>query len=193
MNAEGVNPAGHEVERQLDRMLAHPLFRARAKQVSVFEYLVRSALDGKEINEMILFMKFFKDKLREDEDITHVRTTVSYIRRDLLEKYYAEDGSDDPVIIALPAPERISLPGGKYKIVKRPPREAYAPEFRYNPRGPIWKPVEFLLRARKSDVLPSQARISTACLTAARRQGVKQSSLCRHGPQLRVRSKKLST
>ena len=130
-------PMRHEVERQLDRMLAHPLFQARAKQASVFEYLVRSALDGREVNEMILFTEFFKDKLREDEDTSHVRTTVSYIRRDLLEKYYAEDGSDDPVIIALPAPERIPLPGGKYNIVKLPPGTAYRPQFRYNPRSEI--------------------------------------------------------
>jgi len=118
-------------------MLAHPLFQARAKQASVFEYLVRSAFDGREVNEMILFTEFFKDKLREDEDTSHVRTTVSYIRRDLLEKYYAEDGSDDPVIIALPAPERIPLPGGKYSIVKLPPGTAYRPQFRYNPRSEI--------------------------------------------------------
>ena len=127
----------HEVERQLDRMLAHPLFQARAKQASVFEYLVRSALDGREVNEMILFTEFFKDKLREDEETSHVRTTVSYIRRDLLEEYYAEDGSDDPVIIALPAPERIPLPGGKYRIVKLPPGTAYRPQFHYNPRSEI--------------------------------------------------------
>jgi tetratricopeptide (TPR) repeat protein len=137
--ALGVNPARFEIERQLDRMLAHPLFEARAKQAKIFKYLVTSALDGKEeVNEQTLFDEFFTDK-RYAEDTTSVRTNVSIIRNKLLKKYYDEDGADDPVIITLPAPERIPQPDGTYKLIKRPPDEAYTPVFSYNPRSAIAK------------------------------------------------------
>ncbi|MGH9665212.1 MAG: tetratricopeptide repeat protein [Bryobacteraceae bacterium] len=161
MNAEGINPARHEIERQLERMLAHPLFEARQKQAEVFEYLVKSALDGKKVNEWTIFEKSFKD-YRSDEDTSHVRTTVSYIRN-LLKKYYAEDGEDDPVIITLPAPERTLLPNGKYKIVKLPPGEAYTPEFRYNPRSEIAKEfaiANYLLRKGPSQIYASLFRFA---------------------------------
>jgi len=133
----GVNPARHEIERQLDRMLAHPLFEAREMQTNIFEYLVKSALDGNKPDELALFLKFYSQE-KYNAGGTEVRTTVSYIRK-LLKKYYDEDGADDPVIIGLPAPERIPQLGGKYKLIKRPPGGAYTPVFSYNPRSPIAK------------------------------------------------------
>ena len=134
-NAEGVNPGRHEVERQLDRMLAHPLFRAREKQAKIFAFLVRNALDGKQVEEADIFEELFiSTGQRYAQDTTVVRTTISHIRGKLLDKYYAGDGQDDPVIIALPAAERTLLPNGKYSIVKLPPGMAYHPHFRYNPR-----------------------------------------------------------
>jgi tetratricopeptide (TPR) repeat protein len=136
-NADGVNPGKHEVERQLDRMLAHPLFKARAKQARIFKFLVKSFLGGKKIDEKALFRKFFTLENYNDAT-THVRTNVSYLR-DLLHKYYEGDGWNDPVIIALPAPARIGGRKKHYKIVKRPPGKAYAPQFSYNPRAPIAK------------------------------------------------------
>lgn len=136
--AIGVNPTRHEIELQLDRMLAHPLFEARAKQAKIFKYLVKRSLDGKEVNEQTIFGEFFTDK-RYAEDTTSVRTNVSIIRRELLVTYYDQDGKDDPVIIALPAPERIPQPDGKYKVVKRRSGEAYTPVYSYNPRSPIAK------------------------------------------------------
>jgi tetratricopeptide (TPR) repeat protein len=133
----GVNPARFEIERQLDHMLAHPLFEAREMQTNIFEYLVKSALEGNKVDELSLFLKFYSQE-KYNAGGTEVRTNVTYIRK-LLKKYYDEDGEDDSVIIELPTPERTPLPGGKYKIVKRPPGGAYTPLFRYNPRSPIAK------------------------------------------------------
>ena len=131
-------PTRQEVERQLDRMLAHPLFRAREKQAKIFAFLVRNALDGKPVEEADIFEELFiSTGQRYAEDTTVVRTTISHIRGKLLDKYYAGDGQDDPVIIALPAAERTLLPNGKYSIVKLPPGTAYRPQFRYNPRHKI--------------------------------------------------------
>jgi tetratricopeptide (TPR) repeat protein len=152
--AIGINPARHEVERQLDRMLAHPLFEAREMQTNIFEYLVKSALDdGDKVDELALFLEFYSQE-KYNAGGTEVRTTVSYIRK-LLKKYYDEDGADDPVIIELPAPERIPQPGGKYKLIKRPPGGAYTPVFSYNPRSPIAKAfaiANHLLRGSLSQI-----------------------------------------
>jgi tetratricopeptide (TPR) repeat protein len=137
-NAEGVNPSRHEIELQLERMLAHPLFEARAKQARIFAFLVNNALGGKQIDEKDIFQEFFTDK-RYAEGTTSVRTNIRHIRRELLESYYKGDGKDDPVIIALPAPERSSKRKKHFKVVKRPAGKAYAPEFSYNPRAPIAK------------------------------------------------------
>jgi tetratricopeptide (TPR) repeat protein len=136
-NADGINPGKHEVERQLDRMLAHPLFKARAKQAAIFKFLVKGFLGGKKIDEKALFRRFFKLENYNDAT-THVRTNVSYLR-DLLEKYYDGDGWNDVIVIALPAPARSGRGKKHYKIVKRPPGQAYAPQFSYNPRAPIAK------------------------------------------------------
>ena len=136
-NAEGVNPARHEIERQLERMLAHPLFQARDLQGRIFGFLVRSALSKRKIDERTLFIKFFTLEHYKNAT-THVRTNVSYVRK-LLKEYYEDEGKDDAVIITLPAPERSSKRKKHFTIVKRPPGEAYKPQFSYNPRAPIAK------------------------------------------------------
>lgn len=136
-NAEGVNPSRHEVELQLARMLAHPLFRARDLQARIFGFLVKGALGKRKIDEKALLVKFFTLEHYKNA-ATHVRTNVSYMRK-LLNDYYEGDGANDPVIIALPAPKRSSKRKKNYKIVKRPAGEAYRPEFSYNPRAPIAK------------------------------------------------------
>jgi hypothetical protein len=136
-NAEGINPARHEVERQLDRMLAHPLFQARSVQTGIFAFLVDSALNRRKVEELDIFLRFYPEKNPGDGG-TDVRTNVNFVRK-LLKEYYEGDGQDDPVIITLPAPERIPQPDGKYKLIKRPPGEAYKPVFGYNPRSAMAK------------------------------------------------------
>jgi tetratricopeptide (TPR) repeat protein len=151
--AIGVNPARHEIERQLDRMLAHPLFEARDLQADIFAFLVTSALDSKEVTELTLFEEFYTVEEFKHRS-TKVRTNVNHMRG-LLQKYYAGDGEGDSVVIALPAPERTQLPDGKYKIVKRPRGEAYTPVFSYNPRSAIAKAfaiANHLLRGSLSQI-----------------------------------------
>jgi tetratricopeptide (TPR) repeat protein len=131
-NAEGITPSRHEVERQLERMLSDPLFLARPKQSAIFEYLVKSALDGAEVGEKTLLVEFFTDK-RYAEGTTSVRTTVSHIRTQLLKAYYDGNGQHDPVLITLPAPQRSNTRKKNYKLIRRPEGKAYTPSFRYNP------------------------------------------------------------
>lgn len=135
-NASGTQPTRNEIERQLERMLAHPMFQAQAQRASIFKYLVENALEGKNVDELDLFTRFYSIREYQNHS-TKVRTTVNHIRTLLLAEYYEGDGKDDPVIIDLPAPERTKLPGGKFRIVRHPPGKAYAPEFSYNPRSGI--------------------------------------------------------
>jgi len=135
--AGSVQPSRAEIERQLDRMLAHPLFRARAKQADIFAFIVRSALEGKAADEKDIFQEFFTDK-HYAEDTSGVRTNVSHIRG-LLRRYYGDDAKDDPIVIGLPVPERSSGDKKNYRMVKRPSGQAYAPEFTYNSRAPLAK------------------------------------------------------
>jgi tetratricopeptide (TPR) repeat protein len=136
-NADGVNPTRHEIELQLARMLAHPLLQARELQAEMFAFLVEGFLDGKKIDELALFVKFYNVE-QFKAGSTKVRTNVNHTRG-LLKEYYDGPGRDDPVIIALPTPKRSSTRKKNYRLVKRPPGEAYKPEFTYNPRAPIAK------------------------------------------------------
>lgn len=148
-------PLRQEVERQLERMLAHPLFQARKKQADIFGFLVKSALDGKKIEERDLFEEFSSLE-RFIAGSTNMRTTVSHIRNDLLRQYYEGDGQDDPVIISLPAPERSNTARKDYQIVKRPRGEAYRPEFVYNARSTTANHIalgEYFLRGTPSQFM----------------------------------------
>jgi len=136
-NAEGVNPARHEIELQLERMLAHPLFRAKDLQARIFAFLVKSALNRRRVTELTVFGRFYKKESFADGS-NKARVNVNFLRK-LLDEYYAGDGANDPVFIALPAPERSNKSKKHYKMVKRPPGEAYKPQFTYNPRAPIAK------------------------------------------------------
>jgi tetratricopeptide (TPR) repeat protein len=50
-----------------------------------------------------------------------------------LPDYYAGDGEDDPVIIALPDPKKHRTARGQ--VIKLPPGKTYTPSFSYNPRS----------------------------------------------------------
>ena len=136
-NAEGVNPSRHEIELQLERMLAHPLFQSREQQADIFAFLVEGFLADKKIDELALFVRFYTVEEFKDGS-TKVRTNVSHMRG-LLQEYYDGPGRDDAIVIAVPTSKRSSTRKKNYRLVKRPPGEAYKPEFTYNPRAPIAK------------------------------------------------------
>jgi tetratricopeptide (TPR) repeat protein len=134
--AGSVQPSRAEIERQLDRMLAHPVFRAREKQAEILAHMVRSVLAGEEITETHIQQEVFPDP-PYDPEVSNVRTNVNSLRKTLRDDYYAGDGENDPVIIALPDPTEHKTPSGKR--IKLRPGEAYTPTFSYNPRAPLAK------------------------------------------------------
>jgi tetratricopeptide (TPR) repeat protein len=126
----GVSPARHEVERQLDRILADEVIASHPQPAKLLDFIVKRTLAGEEITEKLIREGVFPNPpYKEDSNIA--RITMDKVRK-LLAEYYADEGEDDPVIIALPrSPEgrRIKFQAGG----------AYTPLFRYNPRSPIAK------------------------------------------------------
>lgn len=164
-NAEGITPSREEIERQLERMLADPLFEARPKQAEVFAFLVRCALDGQVISELRIQKQCFPDPPYDPQD-SHVRTNVSSIRKELLPEYYAGGGEDDPIIISLPDPKKNRTARGR--IIKLPPGKAYTPTFSYNPRSWVAKQLSIayhLLRGGLSQI--DQAMVQFDKVSAA--------------------------
>jgi len=122
-------PTAEEVKQQLARMLGGKRFAAAVKQAPFLKYVVEAALRGEPTDEDAigydLFPKFVSDQS------TDVRVTAGNLRS-RLDKYYADEGRDDPVMILLPEP-----PPSKKGEIRRPTGEAYRPFFIYNPNHPV--------------------------------------------------------
>jgi len=113
-------PEVQEVKQQLDRMLAHEIFRRRPKQADTFAFTVVATLDAKEIMEKDILQALFPSPPYEPGSSV-ARTTVCHVRR-MVAEYNEGPGSKDPVHIYFPVrgPKRV------------PPGEAYKVEFKYN-------------------------------------------------------------
>ena len=101
-NAEGINPARHEVEQQLARILADEVVASHPQPAKLLSFIVARALDGEDISEKLIREWVFPNPLyREDSNIA--RVAMDKVRK-LLAEYYADEGEGDPVIIGLPQP-----------------------------------------------------------------------------------------
>jgi tetratricopeptide (TPR) repeat protein len=153
-NAEGVNPARHEVEQQLARILADEVVASHPQPSKLFAFIVGRALDGEEITEKLIREWVFPNPpYKEDSNIA--RVTMDKVRK-LLAEYYADEGEDDPVIIGLP-----QSPAGRR--IKFAAGEAYSPHFSYNPRSAMAKEfaiANYLLRKGPSQILASLFRFA---------------------------------
>jgi hypothetical protein len=93
-------PMRHEVERQLDRLLADERIASHPQPAKLLAFIVRRALNGHDVTEHVIREEVFPHPpYAEDSNIA--RITMEKVRK-LLTEYYAETGEDDPVIIALP-------------------------------------------------------------------------------------------
>jgi tetratricopeptide (TPR) repeat protein len=127
---DNANPARHEVERQLERILADDVIASHPQPSKLLDFIVRRTLNHEEITEKLIREFVFPNPpYKEDSNIA--RITMSKVKSLLLD-YYRDEGEDDPVVIALP-----ESPEGKR--IKFQAGQAYTPEFRYNPRAPIAK------------------------------------------------------
>jgi tetratricopeptide (TPR) repeat protein len=108
-------------------MLASAYFVSAPRLAPFLNLVVRTTIDGNDIDEDTIGYTLFPETFRPDES-SDVRVNGRNLRK-RLDEYYADDGIDDPVIIALPQPPA--------KRIKLAPGEAYKPTFGYNPRHPI--------------------------------------------------------
>jgi tetratricopeptide (TPR) repeat protein len=118
-------PAKHEVENQLQRMLASPRFRNAENPSDFLRLGVERALEGNKTTGHVIADGLFKGKFIQGES-ADVRVTAGNLRKTLA-KYYASEGSNDFVIISLPKP-------AQDKSIRPVEGEAYTPQFSYNPR-----------------------------------------------------------
>ena len=126
-------PTTQEVERQLERMLANPVFTEAETQAKLLDYLVKAAFAGKVVTEKTIIADLFPFYLRDPSKTgPEPSSIVRVFKNKLLERldeYYERHGAGDLVLIAL-----LSTRKKGYK-----PRlgQAYRPIFRYNPDSPI--------------------------------------------------------
>src|SRR5579872_5136316 len=116
-------PTSHEVERQLDRMLASGIFKAAPRLSPLLRYIVLETLaeeakeegqkDPAKLTEHQIGFAVFDNY---SSDRTDVRANATALRN-RIRKYYTECGTEDPVLIQIP-------PGG-YRAV-----------FSHNPKSP---------------------------------------------------------
>jgi tetratricopeptide (TPR) repeat protein len=119
-------PTPGQIKSQLDRMLTSPVFTETIVQANLLEHLVINALEGKEVTEKTITVSLFPS--HEGKGSSVVRANKNELRA-RIDEYYAQEGSPDLVLIALPA-----LP--RKKGYKPPPGQAYKPVFTYNPNHP---------------------------------------------------------
>ena len=104
-------------------MLASTRFRNAPNRADFLKLVAQRALQGKKTPGHVVRTVLFSEKFDTD-----VRQTADHLRA-TLKGYYASEGREDLVVIALPAPP-------KDKTVKLPEGEAYTPRFSYNASHP---------------------------------------------------------
>lgn len=124
-NAEGITPSRHEVERQLERILADNVTASYPQPAKLLKFIVERTLAGEEITEKLIREYVFPNPPYKVES-NIARVTMDTVRK-LLKNYCRSEGEHDPVVIALP-----TFPKRK-KRIKLKPGEAYTPSFSYNP------------------------------------------------------------
>jgi hypothetical protein len=119
-------PTPRQITRQVERMLASPVFAEAEIQAKLLDHLVTKALAGEEVTEQTVIADLFPIYSGTDSAIVRVHKK-NLIGR--IEEYYAYCGGEALVLISVPTKPR-------KKGYKPPPGEAYRPSFRYNPHHP---------------------------------------------------------
>ena len=104
-------PDADEVRRELERILASPVFRGSKRCQDFLHYVVTKVLEGeaKSLKERTLAIEVFGRNAAEDlTDVSIVRVGAREVRKRLAQ-YYVEEGENDAV--------RIGLPPGSYVAV----------------------------------------------------------------------------
>jgi hypothetical protein len=151
---EDPKPRREEIECQLVRMLASPIFRKAKSQSRFLSVCVDVTLAGIQPTEREIGKRLLGRKFRKDET-TDVRVHAKSLRRTLA-NYYASQGANDPVVIDFRTPS-------SNKRIKPPTGEAYRPTFRYNARSVNLESFHSAVEALKAP--RSAAQVQWASIT----------------------------
>lgn len=114
-------PKPHEINKQLQHMLSGRRFKGAPTQSRFLSLVVTLTLAGEEIKETTIAQALFPNFLAQES--TDVRVTALNLR-ERLRRYYAQEGSQDRVVISLPPPLHC-------RGMKQPTGAAYTPHFSY--------------------------------------------------------------
>jgi len=97
-------PDAPDVHGQLDRILGSNLFRTAKRERDFLQFVIVLTLAGKadQVKETVIGIEVFRRPSSLDAEDSIVRSTARRLRA-RLEKYYATEGQQDPVLICVPA------------------------------------------------------------------------------------------
>jgi hypothetical protein len=92
------------IRRELDRVLSSAGFARNDRQSQFLRFLVERHLEGREseLKESVIAGEVFGRKADSDPKLDGIVRTEAVRLRARLDKYYAAEGSQDPLIIELP-------------------------------------------------------------------------------------------
>jgi hypothetical protein len=155
-----------EIERNLERVIAHPLFRMSKRLPAFLNYVVRESLlhgDENSPKERTLGIEVFGRKPDYDTNADPiVRVTATELRKKLAQYYYAE-GQDDAI--------RIELPPGSYlpKFHRSADLPAPVEAAPVSVPAPVPEPVSAVVPVEHKET-PTMAEVSPAEMPSADRR-----------------------
>ena len=92
------------ITQELDRVLSSPAFARNGRQSQFLRFLVERHLQGREseLKESVIALEVFGRNADYDPKLDAIVRTEAIRLRARLEKYYAGEGSQDPLVIELP-------------------------------------------------------------------------------------------
>lgn len=140
--AGGDSVAADAVRAQLDRLLGSPLFRHSERLGRFLKFVVEESLAGgtDRLKESVLAIEIFDRETTYDSRVDSVVRVEARRLREKLDKYYATEGQDDPVLIEMP-------------------RGAYVPAI-------TWRPVAASRKRRFGTAAQLRYGAIAACLAA---------------------------
>lgn len=97
-------PSEAEVRAQLERLLSSQNFRYSERLSRFLKFVVERQLAGRggELKESVLALEVFEREVSHDSRDDSVVRVYARRLREKLERYYEEEGRDDPLLISLP-------------------------------------------------------------------------------------------
>ena len=99
-----MSPSGDDVRRQLDRLLASPVFANAGRMSRFLKFVVEKTLagEGQRLKEYVIGVEVFDRDTAYDPRIDAIVRVEAARLRSKLTEYYAGEGRADPIVLSLP-------------------------------------------------------------------------------------------